>query len=116
MRHPDVIDASAISAFFALCAAGVLLALITSQRRNPALLAILGAAAGVALAVAGAHALLAAHPFFAALWRLPVAGGEPRIDLLCGVSATLPRSLQSACVQRDVLCALRLDRSSADRP
>jgi hydrogenase-4 component B len=81
MRHPDVIDASAISAFFALCAAGVLLALITSQRRNPALLAILGAAAGVALAVAGAHALLAAHPFFAALWRLPVAGGELRIGL-----------------------------------
>ena len=67
--------------FFALCAAGALLALMTPQQRNPALIGIVGAAAGVALCVAAAHALLARHAVFAVLWKLPAAGGELRVGL-----------------------------------
>ena len=76
-----MIEASFMIAFFALCTAGALLALITPQRRNPALLGTIGAAAGVALSVAAAHALLARHPVFAVLWRLPAAGGALRVGL-----------------------------------
>jgi hydrogenase-4 component B len=81
MGHHDVTEVFTLIVFFALCATGVLLALVTPQRGNPLLLAMIGAAAGVALAVAGGHALLGRHPFFAVLWKLPVAGGELRIGL-----------------------------------
>ncbi len=76
-----MIEFFAIVVFFALCVAGVLLALITPQRRNPMMLAVVGAAAGVALSVCGAHALLARNSFFLPLWRLPAAGGELRIGV-----------------------------------
>jgi len=76
-----VIEASAMIVFFSLCAVGALLALLTPDRRNPALLGTIGAVAGVALSVAAAHALLARHPVFAVLWRLPAAGGELRVGL-----------------------------------
>lgn len=76
-----MIESSAMIVFFALCAAGALLALVTPQRRNPVLLGTVGAIAGVALSVAAVHALLARHPVFAELWRLPAAGGELRVGL-----------------------------------
>lgn len=76
-----MIEATAMIVFFALCAAGALLALMTPQQRNPALIGIVGAAAGVALSVAAAHALLARHAVFAVLWWLPAAGGELRVGL-----------------------------------
>lgn len=76
-----MIETTATIAFFALCAAGALLALITPQRRNPALIGIVGATAGLALSVGAAHALLTRHAVFAALWSLPAAGGELRVGL-----------------------------------
>jgi hydrogenase-4 component B len=76
-----VIEPAAMVVFFALCAAGALLALVTPQRHNPALIGIVGATAGVALSVAAAHALFARHAIFAALWRLPAAGGALRVGL-----------------------------------
>ncbi len=75
-----MIEAIGIVLFFAFCALGALLALVTPQRTNPALLAVAGVAAAAALCVAGCHALTTHHPFSAALWTLP-ASGTLRIGL-----------------------------------
>jgi hydrogenase-4 component B len=75
-----MIEVVGIAAFFALCAAGVLLALVVPQSRAPLLLAILGSVASIALLIAGADALLAHQVLSIELWSLP-AGSTMRIGL-----------------------------------
>ena len=69
--------------FFALCGAGILLALITPRSRQGNVLAWLGCLASLALILAGANALLAGKTFSQPLWSLP------------GLSATLTLKVDS---------------------
>ncbi len=75
-----MIEAVGIGAFFLLCALGALLALLSPQRRNPAVLAVTGAAAAIALSIAAADALFTGQSYLADLWSLPW-GGTLRLGL-----------------------------------
>lgn len=75
-----MIESVGIGAFFILCALGALIALVTSQSRNPMALAIVGTAAGVAISGAAGDALFTGRPFVVDLWSLPW-GGALRLGL-----------------------------------
>jgi hydrogenase-4 component B len=75
-----LIESIGIGAFFLLCALGALLALLSSQRHNPVVLAVIGAAAGIALSIVAADALFTGRPYLADLWSLPW-GGTLRLGL-----------------------------------
>ncbi len=75
-----MIEQLGIGSFFALSVLGVVGALVTPQRRNPLLLAIVGTAASVALGVAAGSALFTPDTLSVALWSLPV-GIRLRIGL-----------------------------------
>ncbi len=57
-------------AFFALCGAGVVAALIAPEDRNPLVLGIVGTLASLALLAAGALSLAAGNPFQLELWSV----------------------------------------------
>lgn len=58
------------AAFFALCGAGVVAALLAPEDRNPAVLGTVGALSSLALLAAGATSLAAASSFHLELWSV----------------------------------------------
>jgi hydrogenase-4 component B len=62
------------SIFFALCAAGIVAALLVPEPRSPRVLAGTGALASLVLLCAGGQALAAGQPFRMPLWAVPELG------------------------------------------
>jgi hydrogenase-4 component B len=72
--------------FFALCAAGIVVALVAPRRLNPALIGGVGSVAAVVVFVAGALLLLADQAFRIELWPLLTLGRLAlRADRLAGL-------------------------------
>ena len=69
-----MIEGPGIVAFFALCALGILLALMVPQRWSAATLAVVGSIASLELLVDAGSALFAGHGFALDLWSLPSLG------------------------------------------
>jgi len=63
-----------LAVFCLLCGAGVVLALLVSDRRNPELLAWVGSAASLVLMLAAGQALFTDAAFHAELWTVPGVG------------------------------------------
>jgi len=81
-----MIESLGVQAFFILCGAGMLLALLVPERRNPALLATVGAAAAVAICVSAATALLTGESLGVSLWSVPAFGQlSVGVDRLSGL-------------------------------
>ena len=75
-----------LAIFTALCAGGMVLALFVPDRRNPEMLAAVGAAASAVLLIAGAGALLGGLAYSAQLWTMPGIGPlRVSVDRLCGL-------------------------------
>lgn len=98
-----MIVAIAIGLFFALCALGVLLALLVSETRYPPILALVGSLAALCGGVVAGYGLFSGHSFAAALWPLPTGNrlllGVDRLSglfLLLTVVVFLPTSVYSA--------------------
>jgi hydrogenase-4 component B len=79
-----------LAAFLALCAAGIVVAAILPDRRVPAAVAWIGAAASLALLAAGAEVLAAGREPSLQLWTVPSVGSLAlRVDRLSGVFAVI---------------------------
>lgn len=66
--------AALLAIFAALCAAGVVLAFLVPERRNPEMLATVGSAASLVLLFAGGAALFGDAAYQAELWTVPPLG------------------------------------------
>jgi hydrogenase-4 component B len=76
--------------FFALCGAGILLALVTPATRQGGVFAWLGCLAAIALVWAGTNALLLGDVFSRPLWSLPALGTLTlKLDRLSAVFAVV---------------------------
>lgn len=98
----------ALGAFFILCALGAGLAFLTSEERNPRLLATVGALASAALCAAGAAALWGPG-LSVELWPLPP--GHPLrigVDALSGLFLAITGLV---CLPVSIYCAGYLRRS-----
>ena len=75
--------------FFVVCAAGIVLAALLPDRRVPAALAWIGAAASIVLFATAVEVLASGQALYARLWTLPVAGtlalGMDRLSALFAV-------------------------------